>query len=1145
VIFWLKPIRWIVFGIVLHCLVHEARGLDPNRLPSQYVREEWITASRFPGGAVNTIGQGADGYLWIGTDKGLIRFDGFDFKSVSFTSDTITAKDPILQLLADAAGRLWLRPQGTDVLRQLDGKFESVTYGQAALSSQITAVSKDSNGGVLLSDIAHGTFRFKGDEVQKLAAPAALPGSSPVISMAETAEGKIWMGTLGDGLFLFADGRAGKIDAGLPDRKINCLLPIGNEELWVGTDFGLYHGNDKGFRRVELPSSLGSVQVLSMLRDRDSNIWVGTARGLLRINAKGTSFSEERELRGDGGINALFEDREGNLWIGGAQGLGRIRDSAFLTYSTATGLPFERNGPIYVDADNRTWFAPAQGGLYVLQNGRVQPVLSAVPANDVVYSISGSGDEVWLGRQRGGLTRLQFRNGAISSQTYTEANGLAQNSVYAVYESRDGSVWAGTLSGGVSKFKDGRFTTYTTSNGLASNTISSVLETRNGGMWFATFNGLSSFANGKWRTYTTRDGLLSPGVNCLFEDSSGTLWVGTPGGLAFFASDHFQVPTQLPEVLREQILGIAEDKNGRLWIAVSNDVLRVSRDQLIRGNLQAADVHEFGPADGLLSNEGVKRSRSVITDPEGKIWFSLNRGLSVVDPAQLVASSAPAIAHIETVSADGAPINSTNLTSLALPQRTTNLQIGYTALSLAVPERIRFRYRLEEVDRDWQDAGTRREAFYTRLGPGKYHFRVIACNSDGVWNEAGAELDFNIAPAYYQTTWFRALCVLAFFTLLWTGYLMRVHQLREQEKKFRDAVETMPALAFVADRNGDRTFLNRGWLEYTGLSSEQASGSGWEKAVHPDDLKRVTERWRESQTTGESLDYELRLRRGSDGAYRWFQTRARPLRDDRGKIVKWCAVANDIEDRKDAEQLRADLTHASRVSTMGELVASISHELAQPITATTNNARASLRWLQRDPPDLTQVRKGTESIIEAGTLASEIIDRLRSLYKKSSPKRELVAINEVIGEMAGMLRSEARRHGVSIRTNLKGDLPMTVADRVQLQQVLMNLILNGIEAIQDTGGVVTVKSQLGEDGQIEISVNDTGPGLPLGKADQIFDAFFTTKPQGSGMGLAISKSIVESHGGRIWASGDGGRGATFHFTLPAAPAETNPPVEAA
>jgi len=269
-----------------------------------------------------------------------------------------------------------------------------------------------------------------------------------------------------------------------------------------------------------------------------------------------------------------------------------------------------------------------------------------------------------------------------------------------------------------------------------------------------------------------------------------------------------------------------------------------------------------------------------------------------------------------------------------------------------------------------------------------------------------------------------------------------------------------------------------------------------------------------------------------------------PLRDKRGKVVKWYGAATDIEDRKRAEQLQAEFAHTNRVSTMGELVASISHELAQPLTVTTANAKASLRWLQRDPPELTEVRKGTERIIEAGTLASEIINRLRSLYKKAPTKRELVAMNEVIGEMSGMMGGEARGHGVSIRTDLEDHLPMVVTDRVPIQQVLMNLMLNGIEAMKDTGGVLTVKSQLGEGSQIQISIHDTGPGLPFGKADEIFDAFFTTKPQGSGMGLAISKSIVESQGGRIWVDGDGVRGAAFHFTLPAAPAETKPPVDA-
>ena len=1128
---WLKQTRWTLIGIVLAGLVTDACALDPNRLPSQYVRGQWTTETGFPGGAVNGIAQTADGYLWIGTDRGLIRFDGFNFRPVSFAPVATASNVPIEQLLTDAGGRLWIRPQGAYLIRQKDRKFEIVPYGLPA----ITALSKDNHGGVLVSDIEQGTFRFTADDVQKLG-----PSSPPVVSMAETADGKVWLGTLGDGLFFLTGGRATNVNTGLPDRKINSLLPIG-EELWVGTDTGLYHGNGIGFRRLELPSFLGNVQVLSILRDHDSNIWVGTTRGLLRINGNSISFSEETELCGDGGITALFEDREGNLWIGGARGLGRIRDSAFVTYSSVSDRRFEHNGPVYVDPRGRTWFAPAQGGLYVLENGHIQRVTS-IPPSDVVYSISGRADVVWAGRQRGGLTGLRFRNGAIVSQSYTEANGLAQNSVYAVYESRDGSVWAGTLNGGVSRFKDGHFTTYTTTSGLASNTVSSILETLDGAMWFATPTGLSTFSNGLWTTYTTVEGLPSPEVNCLFEDSSGTLWSGTSAGLASFASNHFQVPKESPDVLREQILGMAEDKSGRFWIATLHHVLRVPRDKLLSGVVQAVDVQEYDQADGLESTDGVKRSRSVVSDSEGRIWFSLSRGLSVVNPSQINDNSLPALPHIEAITAADDTLNVAGV--VQIPPSPRRITFEYTGLSLSAPGRIRFRYFLEGFDHSWSQTIAAREAVYTNLSPGSYRFRLVASNSEGLWNGPETSIALNVAPAYYQTYWFRLSCIAAFIALLWAGYQMRVHQLQQQEKKFRDAVESMPALAFVADPKGNRTFMNRGWLDYIGLSPEEASASGWERTIHPDDLNRITDRWRASQTTGEPLDYEARLRRGSDGVYRWFLIRAVPVRDKRGRIVKWCGAATDIEDRKRAEQLQADLTHASRVSTMGELVASISHELAQPITATTNNAKASLRWLQRDPPDLMQVRKGTESIIEAGIFATEIINRLRSLYKKAPPKQELVAINEVVSEMAGMMRGEARGHGISIRTDLKGDLPMTVADRVQLQQVLMNLMLNGIEVMKDTGGVLAVKSQLGDDGQIEIAVKDTGPGLPVGKADQIFDAFFTTKPQGSGMGLAICKSIVESHGGRIWANGNDGRGAAFHFTLPAAPAETNPPADA-
>ncbi len=781
-IFWLKPIRWILFGIVLLCLVHEARGLDPNRLPSQYVREEWITPSRFPGGAVNTIGQTADGYLWIGTDKGLIRFDGFNFKFVSFTSDATASKVPILQLLVDAAGTLWLRPQGTDVLRQLDGKFENVTYGAETRTSQITAVSKDSNGGVLLSDIVNGTFRFKGDQIQKLAAPAVLPGSSPIISMAETAEGKIWMGTLGAGLFLFSDGRAGKIDAGLPDRKINCLLPISNEELWVGTDYGLYHGTDKGFRRVELPSSLGSVQVSSMLRDRDSNIWVGTSRGLFRYNANGVSLLSTHETTGP--VATLFEDREGSIWIGSARGLERLRDSPFVTYSLPN-LKSQSMGPLHVDSGGRTWVAPIQGGLRWLKEGKSGVVTADGIANDVVYSITGTGkDDVWVGRQQGGLTHLRYSGNSFTAKTYTQADGLAQNRVYAVYQSRDGTVWSGTLTRGVSELKNGHFTNYTTTDGLAANTISSIAEGPDGTMWFGTPKGVSAMSQKGWRTYTGNDGLPSEDVNCFLQDSTGILWIGTAEGLAYLSDGHVHVPRGVPESLHAPIFGIEKDKNGWIWIATSDHVLRIPRDKLLSGVVKAVDVREYDQADGLESIEGVKRSRSVVSDSAGRIWFSLSSGLSVVNPSRINDNSVPALPHIEAITADN---NTANLAALVqIPPSPRRITFEYTGLSLAVPERIRFRYFLEGFDRSWSQPVAAREAVYTNLGPGSYRFRLVASNSEGLWNGPETAIALNVAPAYYQTYWFRLLCVGAVLLLLWMLYQLR---LKQMQREFHMALE--------------------------------------------------------------------------------------------------------------------------------------------------------------------------------------------------------------------------------------------------------------------------------------------------------------------------------------------------------------------
>ncbi len=282
-----------------------------------------------------------------------------------------------------------------------------------------------------------------------------------------------------------------------------------------------------------------------------------------------------------------------------------------------------------------------------------------------------------------------------------------------------------------------------------------------------------------------------------------------------------------------------------------------------------------------------------------------------------------------------------------------------------------------------------------------------------------------------------------------------------------------------------------------------------------------------------------------DGTVRHIHVVGHPVFNASGEPVEFVGTHVDVTERKRAEQererlrqLEADLAHVNRVSMLGELSASLAHELRQPIAAAINNANACMRWLARDEPEVQEAHAAAIRIVRDANRAAEVISRLRSLYKQGAPaERELVDVNEVLREMPALLRSEANRYRISIRTDLAAARPKVKADRVQLQQVLMNLMLNGIEAMKDAAGELTIKSELGQDGQLLISVSDTGVGLPAEKVDEIFDAFFTTKPQGSGMGLAISRSIVESHGGRLWATSNSSRGATFHFSLPTADEE--------
>lgn len=363
-------------------------------------------------------------------------------------------------------------------------------------------------------------------------------------------------------------------------------------------------------------------------------------------------------------------------------------------------------------------------------------------------------------------------------------------------------------------------------------------------------------------------------------------------------------------------------------------------------------------------------------------------------------------------------------------------------------------------------------------------------------------------------------------------------KLRDSERSLRQLTETIPQMLWSAGADGAIDYCNQRVLDYTGLSPEQVQGAGWMKSVHQDEIEKMEQAWRAAVSTGAPFQYEFRGRRAADHAYRWCVSSALPLRDRGGRVIKWFGSVVDLHDWKEAQQAlqmtQMELARVSRLTTMGELAASIAHEVNQPLTAVTNNSSACLRLLAASNLKPEVLRRALEEIVADGTRASAVIARIRAFIKKAPAEKNELNINEVIQEVLTLADRELYENRVLLERQLTQALPLVLADRVQMQQVLLNLVMNGIEAmiaVKDQPRSLWVESRVDESGDILVAVRDSGTGLGSG-ADRIFTPFFTTKANGMGMGLSISRSLIENHGGRLWATPNSPIGAVFSFTLP-------------
>jgi signal transduction histidine kinase/ligand-binding sensor domain-containing protein len=783
-----------------------AYALDPARALSQFVREEWGIERGFVGGAVRAIAETPDGYLWLGTDQGLVRFDGATF-TLFAESDVSSSGAAVLDLAVDGNGDLWIRRRTPNVQRLSKGRFEDALFSLSPKEEFVMAIGRGRGNTVLFAGRFHGIARHADGRFQTM---APWSEEDPVRAMVEAPDGRVWLGTEGSGVFSMVDGRITRGPAELARDTIEALTPAADHGLWIATQRGVARWDGRGAATAAVPPAVRRLRVLCMLRDRDANVWLGTTEGLARIGPDGAVVFEREVARArdsviGGAVTALFEDREGSLWIGGATGIARLRQGGFTAYAHAEGLPADYVGPIHADADGRIWFAPVQGGLYWLQQGRIERVTAAGLDQDAVYSIAGGGRDVWVGRKQGGLTRLRVGvggndgskgSGSIQAVTFTERDGLARGSIVALHRSRDGTIWAGTLGAGVSAGasvsgtdasvgrEDGaasrtRFRTYTTAEGLASDVVSSIAETADGTMWFATPQGMSAFATGRWRTYGVAEGLPSAAVNCVLAAAGdASLWSGTAAGLVRVVEGRV-VGNPLPAALREQIFGLAEDDKGSLWVTTSHRLLQVSLDRLRSGQVGEGDIREFEKGDGLRSVETTRRERSLIRASDGRIWLATTGGLAVVDPTRL-SPRMPASAGVHSISVDGEPLDLSDAASLRIPAGRERIAFGLVAVSLSYPRQVRLRYRLDGIDRDWSTATTAPEAIYTHLSPGPYRFRVMSSTGDGRWHESNASIALVVEPAFWQTAWFRLLAIATCGGLAFAVWRMRMRQLTRQ-----------------------------------------------------------------------------------------------------------------------------------------------------------------------------------------------------------------------------------------------------------------------------------------------------------------------------------------------------------------------------
>jgi ligand-binding sensor domain-containing protein len=767
--------------LLLLGLAGRAYGLEPRKLVSQYIHDSWQNDEGLPQNSVRAIARTPDGFLWLASQEGLIRFDGLTFKAFDVEHVPELRTNLLHALLVSHDGSLWIGSWG-GVSRLKDHRFHHVKELE---SDHVLTLAEGAGGAIWIGTDGAGLKRLDASGVRSFTTHEGLPNNS-VAAVLEDSHGTVWVGTRGGGLCQLVNDRCtvfGPKD-GLPSDHVHVLHEDPSGTLWVGTRKGLCRREGDHF----VPD--GPTQnVISLRTDSHRNLWIGTyGSGLARKTAHGVSFYSSAQGLTNDIVGAIHEDPEGSLWIGTESGgLNRLRDGRLTPYAAYEGLTASNVNPILQDRSGAIWIGAASEGLFRLEGNRITRYSTTDGLADRgVYSLfEDSEGTLWVGT-KAGLNR--FRNGKFT--VFTTRNGLSSDFIFSILQARDGSLWLGTSGGGLNHWKDGEFSALTTHEGLANNNVLALHQDRGGALWIATAAGLSRLeVNGQLTTFSPKDGVPRTEILSFYEDSDGTLWIGTAGaGLLRWKDNRFAIITTKQGLFNDVSYRILEDRAGNLWISCNKGIYRVNKrelDEVASGRVTRVHSTAFGREDGMPATECNWGFPGGWVAQDGRLWFPTVKGAVVVDPANLPTNEVPPPVVIDRVLVDDVEVDPTRPVTLQPGAR--KLVLHFAGLSFVNPKRVLFRHQLEGFDSTWEMPTTERTATYTSLAHGTYRFRVIASNSDGRWNEQGASLTVVQQPYIYQTPWFLGLITLVGGLVVIAGYRFRVRLIqrtyaREKER---------------------------------------------------------------------------------------------------------------------------------------------------------------------------------------------------------------------------------------------------------------------------------------------------------------------------------------------------------------------------